>query len=85
LRSFTFGAFDLDGLLFVSHGWFLLLLHLLSQSRGENKEETDGGIEDWRLMIDNSYLVSRCRTSSADIPSIAMLLARDVAPEAILI
>lgn len=46
LRSFAFGAFDLDGLLFVSHGWFLLLLDLLSQSAGENKEETAWGISD---------------------------------------
>jgi hypothetical protein len=45
LRSFTFGAFNLDGLFFVSHGWFLLLLHLLSQSGGENKEETNRGMK----------------------------------------
>ena len=49
MRSFTFGAFDLDGLLSVSHGWFLLLLDLLSQSGGENKEETDWGIVDCRF------------------------------------
>ena len=41
MRSFTFGAFNLDWLSFVSHGWFLLLLDLLSQSGGENKEETN--------------------------------------------
>jgi len=44
LRSFTFGTFDLDGFPFVSHGWFLLLLDLLPQSGGENKEETAWGL-----------------------------------------
>jgi hypothetical protein len=40
LRSFTFGTFDLDSFLFVSHGWSLLLLDLLPQSERENKGET---------------------------------------------
>ena len=44
LRSLTFGTFDLHGFTFVSHGWLLLLLELLSQSAGENKEETAWGL-----------------------------------------
>jgi hypothetical protein len=60
------------------------------KAEGRTRKKELGGfrIADCGLRIAdflNPYLVSRCRTSSADIPSIAMLLALDVAPEAILI
>jgi hypothetical protein len=83
LGSFTFGAFDLDGFPFVSHGRFLLLRTYYHNHKCRTREKSPLN-PIFTSMLEGFFIYltwRRSRTRSPEMPRTAMDLFFDVAPD----